>query len=89
VVDFRIGPVYSRERTPVRNEEEAVCATKPAQSFWRREKSPGPANFVSHYRSFVLYPCEMKCVVVVVVITGPIYIYMEFPEEQLQDLYFS
>jgi hypothetical protein len=31
----------------------------------------------------------MKCVVVVVVvITGPIYIYMEFPEDQLQGLYF-
>jgi len=30
----------------------------------------------------------MKCVVVVV-ITGPVYIYMEFPEGQLQGLYFS
>ena len=58
VVDFRIRPVYSRERTPVRNEEEAVCATKPAQSFWRREKSLGPASFVCHYRWLFCIPVK-------------------------------
>jgi len=41
-----------------RYEMEAVSATKPAQSFWRREKSPDPASFVCHYRTLLCIPVK-------------------------------
>jgi hypothetical protein len=44
MVDFRIRPVYFGERTPLRNEEEAVFAIKPAQSFLE-EKIPWLCQF--------------------------------------------
>jgi hypothetical protein len=47
VINFRPGPLYLRERTPVglRSEQEDGWSSETACKFWRREKAvalPGP-----------------------------------------------